>query len=214
MKLVDVVFAAILMNMLSSRASAGATCESLASLSLPNTTHGGITFVAAKDLPEFCRVAGVAKPSKDSEIKFEVWMPTSNWNGNFMGLGNGGMGGSISYGNMSAPLSRGYATASTDTGHEGTGQDGSYALSHREKVIDFGYRAAHEMTVNAKLIIAAYYGRSPKFSYWYGCSTGGPAGVSGSPAVSSRLQRNCRWRTCYLSDTHAGRKRLESSGNP
>ena len=47
------------------------------------------------------------------------------------------------------------------TGHESTGQDGSYALGHREKVIDFGYRAAHEMTVNAKLIIAAYYGRSP-----------------------------------------------------
>ena len=123
MKLADVVFAAILMNLLSSRASAGATCESLASLSLPDTTitvaqtvaagalrlptalpdagpHGGITFVAAKDLPEFCRVVGVAKPSKDSEIKFEVWMPTSNWNGDFMGLGNGGMGGSISYGSM------------------------------------------------------------------------------------------------------------------
>ena len=121
MKLVDVVFAAILMNIASSQAFAGATCESLGSLSLPNTTitvaqtvpagalrlptalpdagpHGGITFVAAKDLPEFCRVVGVAKPSKDSEIKFEVWMPTSNWNGNFMGLGNGGMGGSISYG--------------------------------------------------------------------------------------------------------------------
>jgi feruloyl esterase len=195
-KLAEFVFAAILMNMLSSQASAGATCESLASLSLGDTTikvaqtvaagalrlptalpdagpHGGITFVAAKDLPEFCRVVGVAKPSKDSEIKFEVWMSTSNWNGNFMGLGNGGMGGSISYGNMSAPLSRGYATASTDTGHESTGQDGSYALGHRERVIDFGYRAAHEMTVNAKLIVAAYYGRSPKFSYWYGCSTGG-----------------------------------------
>ena len=123
MKLADVVFAAILMNIVSSQASAGATCESLASLSLPDTTitvaqtvaagtlklpttlpdagpHGGITFVAGKDLPEFCRVVGVAKPSKDSEIKFEVWMPTSNWNGNFMGLGNGGMGGSISYGNM------------------------------------------------------------------------------------------------------------------
>ena len=123
MKLLDVVFAAILMNMLSSPASAGATCESVVSLSLPNTTitvaqtvaagalrlptalpdagpHGGVTFVATKDLPEFCRVVGVAKPSKDSEIKFEVWMPTSNWNGNFMGVGNGGMGGSISYGNM------------------------------------------------------------------------------------------------------------------
>jgi feruloyl esterase len=159
MKLADVVFAATLMNMLSSQASSsGATCESLVSLSLRDTTitvaqtvaagalrlpttlpdpgpHGVITFVAAKDLPEFCRVVGVAKPSKDSEIKFEVWLPTSNWNGNFIGLGNGGMGGSISYGNMSGPLSGGHATASTDTGHESSGQDGSYALGHREKAI-------------------------------------------------------------------------------
>jgi feruloyl esterase len=135
--------------------------------------RGGLTFVAAKDLPEFCRVAAVATPSKDSEIKFEVWLPDANWNGKFMGLGNGGMAGSISYGSMSAALSLGYAASSTDTGHEGSPQDGSYALAHREKVIDFGYRAVHEMTVKAKLIIAAYYGRAPKFSYWYGCSTGG-----------------------------------------
>lgn len=135
--------------------------------------RGALTFVAAKDLPEFCRVAIVAKPSKDSEIKFEVWMPASNWNGKFMGLGNGGMAGSISYGSMAAALSRGYAAASTDTGHEGPPQDASYALGHREKVIDFGYRAVHEMTVKAKGIIAAYYERAPKFSYWYGCSTGG-----------------------------------------
>jgi feruloyl esterase len=75
------------------------------------------------------------------------------------GLGNGDMAGSISYGSMAATLFRGYATSSTDTGHEGTNMDGSYALGHREKVIDFGNRAVHEMTVNAKLIIAAYYGR-------------------------------------------------------
>jgi feruloyl esterase len=116
-------------------------------------------------------------PSKDSEIKFEVWMPASNWNGKFIGLGNGAMGGSISYASMAAALSRGYAASSTDTGHEGSGQDGSFALGHREKVIDFGYRAVHEMTVKAKLIVAAYYGRAPTFSYWNGCSTGGRQGV-------------------------------------
>ena len=196
MKLLGAIFAAMCMTMLGSPASSAATCESLSSLSLPETTitmaktvvagaltlstplpvagpRGGLTFVSAKDLQEFCRVAAVAKPSKDSAIKFEVWMPASNWNGKLMGLGNGGMAGSISYGSMAAALSRGYAAASTDTGHEGTGQDGSYALGHREKVIDFGYRAVHEMTVKAKLIIAAYYGRAPKFSYWNGCSTGG-----------------------------------------
>jgi feruloyl esterase len=94
------------------------------------------------------------------------------------GLGNGDMAGSISYGSMAATLFRGYATSSTDTGHEGTNMDGSYALGHREKVIDFGNRAVHEMTVNAKLIIAAYYGRMPKFSCWNGVRPGQTAETS------------------------------------
>ena len=102
--------------------------------------RGGLTFISAKELPEFCRVSALIKPSKDSKIKFEVWMPASNWNGKFAGLGNGAMGGSISYGSMTAALSRGYAASSTDTRHEGTGPDGSYALGHREKLIDLGYR--------------------------------------------------------------------------
>jgi feruloyl esterase len=196
MKLVGVIFAPMSVTMLSSPASTAAICESLSSLSLPDTTitmaqtvaagaltlptplppagpRGGLTFVLAKGLPEFCRVSAVIKSSKDSEIKFEVWMPASSWNGKLIGLGNGAMGGSISYGSMAATLARGYTASSTDTGHEGTGQDGSYALGHREKVIDFGYRAVHEMTVKAKLIIAAYYGRAAQFSFWNGCSTGG-----------------------------------------
>src|ERR1700722_9736156 len=196
MKLPVVISAAIMMNMLSSLGCAAATCESLTALKLPDTAirfaqtvaagalnprssfpapgpRGGLTFVSAKDLPEFCRVAAVTRPSTDSEIKFEVWMPTANWNSKFMGLGNGGMAGSISYASMAAAISRGYATSSTDTGHEGPNNDGSYALGHREKVIDFGYRAVHEMTLVAKVIIAAYYGRAPAFSYWNGCSTGG-----------------------------------------
>src|SRR5450755_3133514 len=78
---------------------------------------------------------------------------------------------------MASVLSRGYATSSTDTGHAGANNDGNYARGHREKVLDFGYRAVHEMTVKAKLIVAAYYGRAPKFSYWNGCSTGGRQGV-------------------------------------
>jgi feruloyl esterase len=195
MNLIGIAMVSVSVTMLGPPALAAATCDSLASLSLPKTTitmaqtvpagalilptplpaagpRGGLTFVSAKDLPQFCRVAAVAMPSEDSAIKFEVWMPASNWNGKFMGLGNGGMAGTISYGSMAAALARGYAASSTDAGHKGTGQDASYALGHREKVIDFGYRAVREMTVKAKLIIAAYYGRSPKFSYWNGCSTG------------------------------------------
>jgi feruloyl esterase len=78
---------------------------------------------------------------------------------------------------MAPPLARGYATASTDTGHEGTNGDASFALGHPEKVIDFGYRAVHEMTVKATAIVASYYGSSPKRSYWNGCSTGGRQGL-------------------------------------
>src|SRR5580704_13137672 len=232
MKLRIVIFAAMFMNMLSSLSCVAATCERLTALKLPDTAirlaqrvaagalnppssfpapgpRGGLTFVSTKDLPEFCRVAAVVRPSTDSEIKFEVWMPTANWNSKFMGVGNGGMAGSISYASMAAVNSRGYATSSTDTGHEGPNNDGSYALGHREKVIDFGYRAVHEMTVDAKLIIAAHYGRAPALSYWSGCSTGGrqalteaqrfPADyngiIAGAPAnFLTHLQASSVWK--------------------
>ena len=178
-------------------------CAALADLKLPDTTIttaetvaagafapigpfpegplgglGRLQFVAAKDLPEFCRVVAIAKPSSDSEIKFEVWMPSrSNWNGRFMGIGNEGFSGAVEYPVMGAALSRGYATASTNTGHDGGLGDASFALGHPEKVIDFGYRAVHEMTLKAKLTVAAYYEKAPKFSYWHGCSTGGRQGL-------------------------------------
>jgi feruloyl esterase len=130
------------------------------------------------NLAVFCRVAGEIKPTKDSGIKFEVWMPASGWNGKFMGIGNGGWSGAISYPFMGVALRRAYATASTDTGHEGNIADASFALGHPEKVIDFGYRAVHETTVKAKAIIAAYYGNAPKLSYWNGCSSGGKQGLT------------------------------------
>jgi feruloyl esterase len=144
------------------------------SLMPPPASLGEMTF---KDLPAFCRVAVNIKPSEDSDIKVEVWMPASGWNGKFMAVGNGGWAGSISYALMNWPLARGYATASTDTGHEGTNLDGSFALGHPEKLIDFGDRAVHEMTVKAKAIITAYYKISPRLSYWNGCSTGGRQGL-------------------------------------
>jgi feruloyl esterase len=124
-------------------------------------------------LPAFRRVIGVIKPTSDSDIKFEVWLPIEGWNGNFRGVGNGGFAGSISHVDMAIPLARGYAVASTDTGHTGTAEDATWAVGHPEKIIDFGYRAIHEMTVKAKAIIKAYYGRSPKFSYFISCSNGG-----------------------------------------
>lgn len=155
-----------------------ATCESLSNLKLPDTT---ITFAKSEtaetykpgkietqgppltDLPAFCRVAAEIKPTPDSKIKFEVWMPASGWNGRFMGVGNGGWSGEIWYPFMGTALQDHYATASTDTGHEGSFRDASFALGHPEKLVDFEYRAVHEMTIKAKAIIVAYYGGHRSF---------------------------------------------------
>ena len=98
-------------------------------------------------------------------------MPASGWNGKFQAVGNGAFNGAIAYPAMTTALARGYATSSTDTGH--AGGSASFALGHPEKVIDFGWRAVHEMTAASKKIIAAYYDAGPKFSYWNGCSAGG-----------------------------------------
>jgi feruloyl esterase len=126
---------------------------------------------SARVLPAFCRVAATLTPTSDSDIKIEVWMPASGWNGKFQAVGNGAFSGSIAYPAMMTALARGYATSSTDTGH--TGNTAAFAPGHAEKVIDFGWRAVHEMTTAAKQLIAAYYDSGPKYSYWNGCSAGG-----------------------------------------
>src|SRR5436309_2972185 len=174
--------------------SGAATCESLTSLSLPNTSITTAQVVAAGTfkppkppalpipadytrLPAFCRVAATVKPVKDSEIKFEIWLPSAGWNGKFLAVGTGGYSGEIWYWSMVQPLARGYATASTDTGHEGGVMDASFAAGHPEKLADFGWRAVHEMTAKSKAIIAAFYGQPQRLAYWSGCSTGGRQGL-------------------------------------
>jgi feruloyl esterase len=124
-------------------------------------------------LPAFHRVAGSIAPTRDSDIRFEVWMPEANWNGRFLGADNGGFAGAINYGALAGYLARGYAVASTDTGHTGTFDDARWAVGHPEKVVDFGHRAIHEMTVKAKAIVAAFYEKAPARSYFVGCSNGG-----------------------------------------
>jgi feruloyl esterase len=127
-----------------------------------------------KSLPAFCRVAATIKPSSDSDIKMEVWMPV-NWNGKFQAVGNGGWTGSIAYPAMARALAKGYATASTNTGHDG--ERASFAIGHPEKVIDFAWRAVHETVVQSKALISANYGSAAKYSYWNGCSSGGKQGL-------------------------------------
>ena len=158
-------------------AFAAQDCPSLAKLSLPATGITRAELVPAGDftppagrplkgLPAFCRVAGVIKPTSDSNIQFEVWLPASGWNGKFQGAGNGGFAGLINYDQLGGAITRGYASASTDTGHQGagTGVDATWALNHPEKITDFGYRAIHETAVAAKAVIQAFYGSAPKRS--------------------------------------------------
>ncbi len=100
-------------------------------------------------------------------------MPISGWNGKFEQVGNGGFAGNIAYGSLELELSRGYATASTDDGHVGSVVDASWAVGYPEKVVDYGYRAVHETSVSAKKLIRAFYGTTPSYSYFNGCSNGG-----------------------------------------
>ena len=128
-------------------------------------------------LPSFCRVAGVLRPTSDSEIHFEVWLPNSGWNGRFLVVGNGGFAGTINYGQMADGLRLGFATASTDAGHQAGAEDASWAYHHPEKVADYGYRALHLTTQIAKQIIATTYGRAPEHAYFDACSNGGREGL-------------------------------------
>jgi feruloyl esterase len=134
-----------------------------------------------KALPAFCRVQGVMQPTNDSHIEFEVWLPTSGWNGKYMGIGNGGFAGSVAYargaaGNipgLAEALLAGYAASATDTGHKGGTTDAQWALGHPEKIVDYGYRAIHETAEKSKAIVRAFYGAGTKHSYFSSCSNGG-----------------------------------------
>lgn len=169
--------------------ASGASCEALTALELDHTevtlaatvpaggfempnVRGAQAFAA---LPAFCRVAATARPTGDSEIGLEVWLP-ERWNGKLQAVGNGGWAGSLSYGAMAGALAEGYATASTDTGHVGSNAD--FVPGHPDKLVDFGFRAIHEMTVAAKAVVAAYYEAAPDAAFFVGCSTGGRQALS------------------------------------
>jgi hypothetical protein len=163
------------------------TCESLTTLKLPHasivsanslkagpttmtTFLGQMTFV----VPARCEVRGISRPSSDSEIGFEVWLPLDGWNGKYQQKGNAGFAGAVNRAGLVDPLRRGFAVASTDNGHDATKTpQGTFAVGHPEKVIDFGYRAVHDTSEQAKAITAAFFGKPPNRSYFVGCSDGG-----------------------------------------
>jgi hypothetical protein len=167
-------------------------CDSIKQVTLPGATvtiaqdiaAGNFTPPAAgpgsgpvSGLPAFCRVAITVPP----QIHIEVWLPRDTWNGSYRGEGGGGYAGQVSYGGLAEGIRRGYATASTDTGHPAAA-GGSFALNqdgtlNKGLIGDFAERSLRELARQAKAVIAAYYGSAPKHSYWNGCSTGGRQGL-------------------------------------
>jgi acetyl esterase/lipase len=174
---------------------AATACADLSRLRFPNTTITGARtvagtfvppqpqpsspefFAAYDQLPPFCRVEATLTPSRDSHIDVEVWLPQSHWNGRFLGVGNGGLGGSIPYFRLGESVNAGYAVAATDTGHKGGPRDAAWANGHPEKQTDFDYRAIHETAVLAKALIRAFYGKPQEHAYFSSCSNGGRQGL-------------------------------------
>lgn len=161
-------------------------CESLKTIQLPQAEVLSATLVPEKYmpsvllgfrirdglLPAHCAVNVLSRPTADSEIGIEVWLPAGNWNGKYMQVGNGGWAGTIPTMAMAGALQRGYATAGTDNGHK-AGNDAVWAIGHPEKVIDFGYRALQQTAVLARALIKSFYGREARYRYFVGCSGGG-----------------------------------------
>jgi len=165
--------------------AAAMTCADMANIALPNTTitlaqsyNAGDTVTGSTKAPAgFCRVAGTVKPGPDSNVKFEVWIPTDGtWNGKYQQVGNGGFAGSIQFAALANATGRGYATASTDDGTSGnkTPPAGANAfIDNTDVLLDYGYRAIKATTDNSKAIVNALMGKAPTYSYFVGCSDGG-----------------------------------------
>jgi feruloyl esterase len=193
------LFSALLVGLLlvSMPASAQQSCESLASLKIPHVT---ITLAKAIQTPPdfevpstpgrfgtpkglkvsvpFCRVAGYSAPTSDSHISFEVWLPiAANWNGKYIGTGNPGFIGSISYAALTREIAKGSVVSSSDTGHSDVNPTSeapdAWAIGHPEKIADWGHRAIHETAVASKALIRAYYGKPQKYAFWSSCHEGG-----------------------------------------
>lgn len=166
------------------------SCASLSTFAYPNTTINsaqsqlGGPYVAPDawhlafaNLPPYCEVQATIKPTSDSSIKVRVWMP-ANYNGRYLGTGNGGYAGGFFFSELADGINRGFATANTDMGTSpAAGTNADALVGHPEKWKDFGWRSTHLMTTFAQALIASYYGNPAKKSYFAGCSTGGQQGL-------------------------------------
>jgi feruloyl esterase len=154
-------------------AHAETACADLMKTAMPHATVTKAVEEAVGD-KQVCKVSVTAKPTADSDIRLELWIPQgAAWNGKFVQLGNGGFAGSIPVIQFGRLARAGYAVSGTDDGHQDpVATNASWALGHPEKVIDFGWRAVKETTDASKALIAANKGKITK-AYFVGCSDGG-----------------------------------------
>ncbi|KAI0671669.1 feruloyl esterase-like protein [Trametes maxima] len=131
--------------------------------------------IDVSNLPAFCRVELVitTNATAGSTARTEVWLP-DDWNGRVLTVGNGGLAGGVTVtelGHVAVP--QGFAGISTNTGHNGTTDDGDWAGPHNDNaIVDWGWRALHLSVLAGKEIVERYYGTSANKSYYLGCSTG------------------------------------------
>ena len=162
-------------------AHAALSCEQLASVTSEASTMGSATLVTPPvtisgtliTVP-FCRVAGTARPTTDSEIKFEVWLPATAaaWTGRMKVNGTGGYAGATPLNRLAQDIGDGFVTAGSNMGHDG-GENASWTLGHPEKVKDWGLRAHYYVATAAKTLSQAFYDKPVAHSYFEGCSNGG-----------------------------------------
>lgn len=155
-------------------ALAESSCSDLKAIPLAHAEVTSATSQTSGNVA-LCKVNITSRPTADSDIRIELWIPESAaWNGKFLQVGNGGFAGAIRSGQLKALAAGGYAVAGTDNGHQSpVGTSAAWALGHPEKIADFGWRSLKETTDVSKALIAAQKGGGAKRSYFYGCSDGG-----------------------------------------
>jgi tannase/feruloyl esterase len=180
----------------------------------PAVVQSAKVVAAANGLPEYCEVEGYVTP----QVKFRLGLPAADWNGMYYQTGNGGRGGRLNFEGCTNALSRNFAVATTNMGHDGT--DSLWGRIDPQLREDWGHRSTHVTAVAAKNVINKYYGSQPRQSIFQGCSTGGREGLSeveaypqdfdgviaGNPAFASRLGG--------IQNLYLGQVGLDDNGQP
>jgi pimeloyl-ACP methyl ester carboxylesterase len=167
------ILAAALSLVAPTAAHAEAACRDLVRTRLPHAEVTSAEEARAGDVAA-CKVLVTSRPTRDSDIRIEVWIPRgSAWNGKYVQVGNGGLAGSIPSAQIRARAQAGYAAAGTDDGHQASSRSAAWALGHPEKIKDFAWRSLKETRDAAEALIRAQKDGPPQKAYFVGCSAGG-----------------------------------------